>query len=241
MIGIKHSLLLLVFLIQGMAFSQVKAGRIVFERKTNLQKQYKDQDSPWFDFLENNKFKIDQFELFFNDTCSIFKPIITDENDQLSWTTTKNTVYQNGSKNQRLMKLTMWGQDIYVQDTMTKRQWKITESKRTIGNYECRKAIWQKNDSTRLYAWYSPEIVPTVGPEGFSGLPGAILGLATEDGGIIYFAKTVELIEPKAEDFKIDLKKKKIYSYTSLKTKLEEDYGNEKWGKGLFENLFRWM
>ena len=135
----------------------------------------------------------------------------------------------------------MWGQDIFVSDTMTTRQWKITENKRVIGKYECRKAIWQKNDSTRIYAWYSPEIIPTVGPEGFSGLPGAILGLATEDGGIIYFAKSVEILEPTKEDFVIETKRKKLYSYTELKVKLEEDYGKEKWGKDLFENLFRWL
>jgi GLPGLI family protein len=239
--GIKIAFFFIVLLINGITFSQIKTGKIVFERRTNLEKRFKDEDSRWFEFLETNKFKIDVFELYFNDTCSIFKPLITDEIDQLSWTTTQNSVFQNSNTNMRLMKLNMWGQDIFVSDTMTTRQWKITENKRVIGRYECRKAIWQKNDSTRIYAWYSPEIIPTVGPEGFSGLPGAILGLATEDGGIIYFAKSVEILEPTKENFVIETKRKKLYSYTELKVKLEEDYGKEKWGKDLFENLFRWL
>ncbi|MCX6292662.1 MAG: hypothetical protein NT126_13025 [Bacteroidetes bacterium] len=33
------------------------------------------------------------------------------------------------------------------------------------------------------------------GPESFVGLPGAILGLATEDGSVIYFAKNVEAVK----------------------------------------------
>ena len=106
-------------------------------------------------------------------------------------------------------------------DSNTNRQWKITDSKRNIANYECTKAVWQKNDSTRLYAWFSPEIVPSVGPEGFDGLPGAILGLATEDGGIIYFAKSVEELKPTSEVYKVDLKKKEVYTMAELKDKID--------------------
>ena len=69
----------------------------------------------------------------------------------------------------------------------------MTSSKRKIAGYECRRVIWKKNDSTRIHAWYSQELVPAVGPESFGGLPGTILGLATEDGGVVYFAKSVEV------------------------------------------------
>ena len=86
----------------------------------------------------------------------------------------------------------MMGREMVIQDSMTTRQWKITEKKRKLGGYLCRRAIWEMNDSTRIYAWFSVDVVPSIGPEGFAGLPGAILGLATEDGGIIYFAKEVE-------------------------------------------------
>ena len=102
--------------------------------------------------------------------------------------------------------LSIFGQDIYIKDSLPARPWKITDSKRVINGYNCRKAVYQKNDSTRIYAWYTTSITPSVGPEGFCGLPGLIMGIATEDGGIIYFAKKVELLESiPAETFKIDL------------------------------------
>ena len=66
---------------------------------------------------------------------------------------------------------------INVQDSLPARNWKITDSKRSICGYECRKAIYQKNDSTRIYAWYTTALVPSVGPEGFCGLPGTILDI----------------------------------------------------------------
>ncbi len=77
------------------------------------------------------------------------------------------------------------------------------------------------------------------GPETFRGLPGAILGLATEDGGVVYFAKKVEILKPDFE--KVTPKVgKKVYTDKELRTKLEADFGKEPWGKGLVAELFMW-
>ena len=67
------------------------------------------------------------------------------------------------------------------------------------------------------------------------------MGLATEDGGIIYFAKSVEIITPKVEIFKINTGKKEVYSVEDLKTKIEKDFGNTPRGKRILSDLFRWM
>ena len=212
----------------------------MFERRTNLEKQIIDGRMK-SQVNENNKIRVELFDLYFNDTCSIFKPILSNEADPLSWSTSKNTIFQNFKSNQKIYQLSTAGQQVFVKDVNKKRDWKITENKRKIANYDCYKAIWQKNDTTRIYAWFSVDIVPTVGPEGFDGLPGAILGLATEDGGIIYFAKSVEIIVPKQEIFKIDTGKKDAYSMEELKTKIEKDFGNTPRGKRMFNDLFRWM
>ena len=182
--GIK--LLIAFFLIFGVSVQVTgqiaHAGRIVFERKTNLLKRFNDPRMRNF-IDEDKKIKLEKFELLFNDTCSVFKPIISDEEeDGMSWLTTKNTYYQFENSNTKMSLLSLIGKEVHIKGEISKRNWTITDNKRTIGNYECRKAIYQKNDSTRIYAWYSVEIAPSVGPEGFSGLPGAILGLATEDG-----------------------------------------------------------
>ena len=233
----------LLFLVAGQVlFGQVSAGKIVFERKTNLDKKFTDPRSrKMMGFTDENKVKVELFDLYFNDTCSIFKPIISDEADPLSWATTKNTVYQNFNTEQKLSVLNLMGQLVYVTDSITPKTWKVTESTRYIAGYNCYKAIWQKDDSTRIYAWFSVDLVPTVGPEGFSGLPGAILGLATEDGGIIYFAKSVELIEPAKEVFTIEVKKKDQYTSHELKTKIEKEMGDNPMGRRMVVDLFRWL
>ena len=233
-------LILFGILISVAGFTQITAGKIVFERRTNLEKKITEGRMKQM-INETNKIRTEQFELFFNDTCSIFKPILSDEADQLAWTTSKNTILQNFTTNEKLSILSVMGQPIYVKDENTKRNWQITENKRKIANYDCYKAIWQKNDTTRIYAWYTLDIEPSVGPEGFNGLPGAILGLATEDGGIIYFAKTVEEIIPKKEMFTIDTLKKEVFTMEQLKTKIEKDFGNSPRGMRWFSDMFRWL
>ena len=238
--GIKYLILLGTLITFGYSQAQIiTSGRIVFERKTNLDKKF--SDAGMKQWLGDKKSKTDMFELIFNDTISIFKPIESDEVDRMSWATSKSTVLQNTLRNENLYIMDVAGQQIFVLDSMHARKWQITDSKRTIDKYNCRKAIYQKNDSTRLYAWFAVDIVPSIGPEGFFGLPGAILGLATEDGGIIYFAKSVEFKDPNTNDFVINTKKKDIYTPESLKTKMEKEMGNSEWGKRMYDEMFRWL
>jgi GLPGLI family protein len=134
----------------------------------------------------------------------------------------------------------MWGNAIYVKDSMDSRKWKITENKRIISGYNCRKAIWEMNDSTRIYAWFAAEIVPSFGPEGFEGLPGAILGLATEDGGVIYFAKEVKAQETPKAVLEYSEKGKEIYTENQLKEFLKQRVGQ--WMKPEdIDAMFSWL
>lgn len=217
----------------------VTQGRIIFERKTNLEKKFDDERMKRF--IAENKSKTDQFELVFNDSMCIFKPILSDAPDPISWATTKNTIRQNFDSNEKVIILELAGQKVFVKDTNTVRQWKITDNKRNIGKYNCRKAIFEANDSTRIYAWYSVDIVPSIGPEGYFGLPGAILGLATEDGGIVYFAKEVKIEAVKMDEFAINLPKKDVYNLAELRIFLEKQFSGQPWGQRLLDDAFRWL
>jgi GLPGLI family protein len=218
--------------------AQIKAGKIVYERKTNLYKKFKDDNNIKEWIREEDRNKIDFFELYFNDSMSLFKPQESELKETMSWMTYKNLVYEDYKKNYRLSVKKIWGEGLYVEDTLFKREWKITDSKRIINGYNCRKAIWQADDSTRIYAWYSDEIIPSVGPESFCGLPGAILGIATEDGGVIYFAKSVEIIKPDILSMVPKKGKNKIYTSAELKTKLQKDFGKNPWGKIMIKETF---
>lgn len=218
--------------------SQITYGKITYERKTNLYKKFKNNSDVKEWLKEEDKNKMDVFELYFNDSLSVFKPQESDLVERMSWSTTKNVVYQNYITKKRLTEKKIWGEAFLIADTVRSFNWKITDSKRSVCGYQCRKAIWQANDSTRIYAWFCSEINSSIGPESFVGLPGAILGLATEDGGVIYFAKTIEVIKPDLTILLLKKSKQKIYKSAELKSQLEKDFGKEKWGKAMIYNNF---
>lgn len=243
MAGIKN-----LFILGGLLFfttvsvAQITSGRILYERKTNLQKLYKGNKRVERFLSEDVKWKIDEFELYFNDTLSAFLPIESDEPDDgfLKFLTTQNIVYNNLSANEKVVMMNMWGTETVVKDTLTHRNWKITDSKRKIAGFLCRKAMWEVNDSTRVYAWFSSEVVPPVGPEGFNGLPGTVLGLATENGSIIYFAKEVEALDPPMEKFQYKIKSKEVFTIQELKATLLERWG-QRVKKEDLDGMFSWL
>ncbi|MGB1518335.1 MAG: GLPGLI family protein [Crocinitomicaceae bacterium] len=224
--------------------AQITSGRVVYERRTNLQKLYGNMEQMKRFINEDNKIKKEQFELLFNDTASAFLPIEDPnaEKSWMSWMTQKNKTYQNFNTSEQITELDMFGQQLFVGETIDPKKWKVTESKRYISNYHCRKAMYEKNDTTRIYAWFAVELTPSIGPEGISGLPGTILGLATEDGGIVYFAKEVEVLEPKKEQLSYELGKNEKYSRESLAEEIMERMGGRggKWAGSMMDNLFRW-
>ena len=226
----KMSRLFMLLLFAAIAMNaQVRSAKIIYERKTNLYKKWKHESNIERWIKEEDKIKTDFFEMYVTDTFSVFQPQESDLREQYAWATSKNTVYQDFQHNNRYMVKTMWGEELHLTDSLYDRTWHISEGTRKIAGYHCRKAVWRANDSTRVYAWFSYDIVPSTGPESFNGLPGTILGLATEDGGVVYFAKKVEILKPEPSVFVPPKKKKKVYNTPELKKLLTEKYGHEKW------------
>ena len=231
-------------LVSTVSYTQVTSGRIVFERKTNLQKKFAGDERMKRFITKDTKSKVERFELIFNDTMSAFIPIVSDVEEEGGWMsrylTSQNHVYMDLSKNEKLTILDFGGEDTYIKDPIAKKEWKVTESKRNIGSYDCRKAIWHMNDSTRIYAWFSVDIVPSIGPEGFGGLPGAILGLATEDGGVIYFAKEVTIEKPDPIKLVREIGKNDVYTKAELRESLEKNMSQWVKPKDL-DAMFSWL
>lgn len=217
----------------------VKSGKIVFERKTNLLKI---QNLPPFlkDIAQEKKYNVDEFVLTFNESGSIFAPKPTTTSSPADMLSPKNTVYCNHESKDRMTLIDMMGNRLFIQDTVNKISWIITDNTRKLAGYECKMAIYKKNDSTRIYAWYTEELLPSVGPETFSGLPGTILGLATEDGGIVYFAKSVEIVTVEAKDLKYEVGKTKVFTKKGFADEIYKQMGNSPMAKGMIEGFFMW-
>lgn len=84
------------------AQAQITYGKITYERKTNLYKKFKNNGDVKEWLREEDKNKVDVFELYFDDSLSVFKPQESDLVERMSWATSKNVVYQNYTSNKRL-------------------------------------------------------------------------------------------------------------------------------------------
>lgn len=172
----------------------IHSGEILFKRRTNLEKRFEGSGMDNANFKKQFKEpKFDQFVLYFNDSTCLFKPILPEVGEEdREWSTMKNTTYQDLRTDKMEREFDFMGTKIYLADSVRQRKWIITESHRDIAGFDAKQAIWIANDSTKVFAWYAEKIIPSVGPESFNGLPGTILGLAIEDGGVVYFAEKVK-------------------------------------------------
>lgn len=229
----------------GSVFAQMSQGVITYERTINLWKKYKYYSDIKKWFPEKDKYRKDVFELHFNDTVSVFLPTIEEMNN--SWTANCNTVTNYYNRNWTESKLYYGSDQILVQDSLIRHKWKITDKWRKIADYDCRQAVFQFDDTLRIYAWFTTAVQPSVGPESYWDLPGAILGLATEDGSITYFATKVESKPLDWINIKQRFNTKKARSREEVKTLLgdklpnkEKDTEYSKYLKQAIRDVFLW-
>ena len=221
--------------------AQIHSGTILFERKTNVIKKYPEL-SDFVNEFGADKMVSDYFTLQFNDSISFYSPsndIQTSEGMFNSFTE-NHSYLDNLNHKTRITQLDMGGEYFLLSDSISTKQWKITDSKRKIADFTCRKAIWKKNDSTRIYAWFTEEIIPEIGPEGVTGLPGAILGLATENGSVVYFAQSVTVQSIDKSDIQFTYKKKKVMNLNELILKVNALLGEKEGKEKLEKELFYW-
>jgi len=240
-VGSKQIVAFILLFLTSLSYGQVYEGKIVYERRTNLEKRYKGQEMNRWMKGDMKKPKIDMFELHFNDSSSVFVPIESDMPDEREWSTMKNLSYQNLKTQQRKQEFSFWGTKVLLEDSLRQRAWRITESSRNIAGYNCKQAIWEANDTTRIYAWYAEELVSSTGPETFNGLPGVILGLATEDGGVVYFAKEVTPMKVAIAENIPTGKPKEWYNEEDLRALVLDRFSS--WGSSvtrMVDDLFLW-
>lgn len=237
--NMKKAILFSLFLAPFFVFCQLQEGKIIFERKTNLFKKYTDKNTQSY-IKEENKYRTEKFTLYFNDSMSVFIPEEKYERDRLEWTTNNNTVINYWRKNETNTIYSFNGASIYIKDSLIQRTWKFTDKWRTICNIECMQAVYEVDDSTRIYAWFTSKITPEVGPESFCQLPGAILGLALEDGTVTYFATSVEETKLDMEEVLPKFNDKKASTRKEMIEKARKDFKFEKEIDSYFKEILMW-
>lgn len=223
--------LLLIFLISisTASFAQythfVESGKIEFEKKVNmyakLKNRVKDGDS-WMEKIYEEfkrtqpQFNTSKSTLSFSKDKSVYQ--FVDEPTPATgffgsdpWLKVRNTVYTDFNTDSVTSIKLVYEEDYVVKDKKQDVLWKITNEVREIAGYQCKRANGLVSDSIYVVAFYSEEIIPSGGPESFSGLPGMILGLALPHENVTWFATKVDLgNQPPATVVKIPKKAKQV-------------------------------
>lgn len=174
----------------------IKSGRIVYERKTQFQKivqgfidmipQMAAQSSNIMN-MYNSKYKpfqVTTYDLSFTPTKSLYgqqekQPDTHQEYDRMfDLPGQDNKVFTDFTTGKKISTKGIFGTVLNITDSVTKLKWRITDETREIAGFECRRANALINDSIYIVAFYTTQITPSIGPESFNGLPGAILRLS---------------------------------------------------------------
>jgi len=209
-------LLLLPFLINA----QQNQGTIVYETRSSasLSMNGVEQKMPM---------RIAKNELLFMENKSLFKNIpITDEdqkfqngNSSIGFQTNNSLriTYHDFDKKERLRTKELGTKKYIEQGSIPDLNWVIGEETKTILGLPCKKAtgklvnkdwltsvsnntvtITPKIDTITVYAWFTNSIPLPIGPDRYTGLPGAIMLVENNKGRILFEAVSVnEMVKQK--------------------------------------------
>lgn len=221
------------------------AGKIDFERKTNLKLQLQtDEDNTWVKSMIDRvaQYTISEFTMSFNSKESEYEFVKEQEVTGLtfSWGAKpgrENKVHTDFTTGTVTAQKQVYENNYLVEGTQAKLEWKIEDDMRMIAGYPCRKAITRICDSVVVVAFYTDQIMVSGGPEGFNGLPGMILGLAIPRLYTTWFASNVQLVSPEVKAFTPARKSKKA---TNEEMIAEVQKSTKDWGK-YGANLIWWL
>lgn len=219
----------------------VAKGKIEFERKINVHRQYEaGEDDNWYkEFVSKlPKFHTSYFDLYFTDNKTMYKHNRDGDGPKNFWgigPAKENTILTDLASGIITSAKRVFEDNYLIQDTAGKLEWKISEETRTIAGFECRKAVAKICDSVYVVAFYTDEILVSGGPESFNGLPGMILGLAVPRLYTTWFATKVQLTEPTSNDLATPTRGKKV-NYKTLEATLQRSLKD--WGKEGQKNIW---
>lgn len=207
-------------------FAQGTDGVIFYEVKVNLHRRLPPG-------MEERKAMIPEFrttkqQLFFNANESLYKPIIEDEEEDMThgggghggvtirMQQPNDETYIIHGTSQIITKREFQGKEYLIDDTLKISPWKLGTETKEIQGYVCKMAFYvdesQPDRKREITAWYTDQLRPMLGPEKFGSLPGAVLAIDINNGEQVIVARKIEFRELKKSEMKAPSKGQKISS-----------------------------
>ncbi|MCU0341627.1 MAG: GLPGLI family protein [Spirosomaceae bacterium] len=136
-------------------------------------------------------------KLVFDETQSIYtyaKEQGESEDGQWTWRQDDYLIHRNFDQQKQIEHHEMLGKTFLLEDSLQTFNWRIQNQIKDVGGYVCMKAeTFDAIKNQKITAWFAQDIPVGVGPERYSGLPGAILELDLNDGDVVVTATKIEL------------------------------------------------
>lgn len=195
------------------------SGVITYEVKVNLHRRLPPDRADMKAMMP--EFRTTKEQLFFNDHESLYKPLIEDEEEELSgggmrikMQQPNVEIYLDQQTGKIVSKQEFMGKDYLIDDSVKVSPWKFGTETKVIQGYECRQAFF--TDETQLNingtvttqkreitAWFTDKIRPFLGPERFNTLPGAVLAVDINNEERVVVARKIEFRELKKNELKM--------------------------------------
>ena len=182
------------------------------------------------------EYRTSKQQLFFNTNESIYKPLIEDDDEEdthapgpgggggrFRFRMQGATNYFDQTSNIMLSQMDLMGKKYLITDTLKPAPWKFGTETKVIQGYDCMQAYYTTEDDRKqvITAWFTSKLRPSLGPERYNTLPGAVLAIDINNGERVIVAKKIELRELKKNELKAPSEGEKV-SQAEFRKKGEE-------------------
>lgn len=192
------------------------------------------------------QFRSDNYQLFFNETESLYKIIIDEEAEATQQGSGRRMMFRMPGMETHLEKISrirtvqqeFMGKKYLIEDTLNIAPWKIGNEQMEIAGYLCQMAYYTDSSNAEniqeITAWFALQLPPFNGPESFASLPGTILALDINNGERVFIARKIELKPLQNQDIKRPDKGEKISreKFTAMMREQMERMRNQGGGGG---------
>lgn len=111
-----------------------------------------------------------------------------------SWRKEPLSLRRDFDKNTLSDYITQNGKTYHIEDTLLLPKWKIHNDLKEVAGHVCMRATWEDTiKHQKVVAWFAQDIPVSAGPERLCGLPGLILEVDLNNGGMIITADRITL------------------------------------------------
>ncbi|MES2797412.1 MAG: GLPGLI family protein [Bacteroidota bacterium] len=216
-------ILLITLFISNLGFSQSTEGVVNYTITHNWVKKLKPynylskikREKYEYQYMSNAEWKMKTI-LYFNDSESRY--IDSDEKTEIeekygfAGKKEKYEIRKNYKQKTQNDVIELLGKVYLIEDSLTSQSWKIKNDIKEVAGHICMNAVREDTlKMQKITAWFALDIPIPAGPERNYGLPGLILEVDVNDGGMLIEATSISFKKLTNEmDYPKKLKAKKI-------------------------------